>query len=140
VRFAAVAAALRERGHDVVVTGGPGEQPIVEAIADEARVRPAEPMALDRLIALVAGARLVISGDTGVAHVATNFATPSVVLFGPVSPATWGPPPQPRHQVLWHGDGRGDPHAGRVDAALLQITVDEVLGASERALAVAGGH
>ena len=134
-RFAAVAASLRRQGHEVVVTGGPDEQHLARAIAHDAGVTAAEPMTLDQLLALVAGARLVISGDTGVAHVATNYRTPSVVLFGPVSPAIWGPPPDPRHQVLWHGDGRGDPHGDEVDPALLRITEDEVLAATRRALA-----
>ena len=117
------------------MTGGPDEQHLARAIAHDAGVTAAEPMTLDQLLALVAGARLVISGDTGVAHVATNYRTPSVVLFGPVSPAIWGPPPDPRHQVLWHGDGRGDPHGDEVDPALLRITEDEVLAATRRALA-----
>ena len=47
------------------------------------------------LAALVAAARVVVSGDTGVAHLATAYRRPSVVLFGPVSPALWGPPPRP---------------------------------------------
>ena len=40
---------------------------------------------------------------TGLAHLATAYARPSVVLFGPVPPAEWGPPQHPRHQVLWAG-------------------------------------
>ncbi len=37
---------------------------------------------LEDLADLVAGARLVLSGDTGTAHLATAYAVPSVVLFG----------------------------------------------------------
>ena len=80
------------------------------------------------------GALLVVSGDTGVAHVASAYGTPSVVLFGPVSPARWGPPADPRHQVLWHGDGTGDPHGADLDPALQRITVDEVGCAVDRAV------
>jgi ADP-heptose:LPS heptosyltransferase len=48
----------------------------------------------------------VICGDTGVAHLATAYGTPSVVLFGPMPPALWGPPPERRqHLVLWRGTG-----------------------------------
>src|SRR4029453_232522 len=47
---------------------------------------------------LVAAADRVVCGDTGIAHLATALRTPSVVLFGPTSPALWGPPPHPpRH-------------------------------------------
>lgn len=134
-RLSAVARKLSEAGHDVVVTGGPRETSLAVAIARDAGVAAACDLTLSELCTLVAGARVVISGDTGVAHVATNYAVPSVVLFGPVSPAVWGPPKVARHQVLWKGDGRGDPHGVRPDPALLEITVDEVMSATERALA-----
>jgi hypothetical protein len=58
-----------------------------------------------------------------------------VVLFGPVSPALWGPPerttPDGRalHRVLWHGGGAGNPWGTDLDPALGKITVDEVLAA-----------
>ena len=44
------------------------------------------------LAATIAHARLLLCGDTGLAHLATAFGTPSVVLFGPTPPARWGPP------------------------------------------------
>ena len=63
------------------------------------------------------------------AHLATAFGVPSVVLFGPTPPAEWGPPAdRPRHVAL-HRGGRGDPHAGTADPRLLGITVDDVLAA-----------
>ena len=79
--------------------------------------------------ALVAAARVVVCGDTGVAHLATAYRRPSVVLFGPVSPHLWGPPDRPQHVVLWHGDGTGDPWGTTLDPALDAIDVDEVLAA-----------
>jgi ADP-heptose:LPS heptosyltransferase len=86
---------------------------------------------LSSLAALIAHARMVVCGDTGVAHLATAYGTPSVVLFGPVSPAHWGPPPDRRqHQVLWAGS-IGDTFADRPDPGLLQITADQVIGAVE---------
>lgn len=128
-RFAAVASALRRRGHRVVVTGGEAEAQLARAVAGEAGVPVLLGPSLPELLSLVARARLVVCGDTGVAHVATNYRTPSVVLFGPVSPSIWGPPATGRHRVLWHGDGTGDPHGKHVDPALLAITVEEVLTA-----------
>jgi hypothetical protein len=85
---------------------------------------------------LTASARLVISGDTGMAHLAAACARPSVTLFGPVPPAEWGPPAHPRHQMLWRAtaDYRGDPHSTRTDPALAGISVDAVLAAADRAL------
>lgn len=129
-RYAEVVAALIARGAEVVVTGAEGERPLVEEVV--ARSGPATPLVgpdLTRLAALIAEARLVVCGDTGVAHLASAYATPSVVLFGPTPPSAWGPPPGP-HRVLWHGEAPGDPHADRPDPALLEITVAEVLDAS----------
>ena len=83
------------------------------------------------LAAVVAAARVVVCGDTGVAHLATAYRRPSVVLFGPVSPALWGPPPRAQHVVLWHGDGTGDPWGTELDPALEAIRVEEVVDALE---------
>jgi ADP-heptose:LPS heptosyltransferase len=126
-RFAAVAAGLRRAGHDVLVVGGRAEAGRAAFIAQLADVPYCTSLTLLELVGLIAHARLLVSGDTGVAHVASNYGTPSVVLFGPVSPAQWGPPQDPRHRVLWHGDGAGDPHGTEPDPALLRISVAEVL-------------
>ncbi|MFC4907177.1 glycosyltransferase family 9 protein [Actinomadura gamaensis] len=133
-RFAAVAAALRRRGERVVVTGGPDETGIARRVAAAAGLPPEDDLSgrtdLLDLAALVASARLVVSGDTGTGHLATAYRTPSVLLFGPTPPKLWGPPPdRPEHRVLWKG-GRGDPHGMRPDPALLRIGPDEVVAAA----------
>lgn len=143
-RFAEVVAALVDDGEHVVLTGSTGERPAARRVHDLALAGGADPALVEvtagqyhlgRLAALVAGARLVLSGDTGVAHLASAWAVPSVVLFGPVSPAWWGPPADGPHTVLWHGDGAGDPHGLEPDPALLRITVEEVIAAAREALA-----
>lgn len=149
-RWRGVLAELRARGRQVVVTGSADERELAAAVVGRPGDRPgpaqrpgesasdvenlAGSLNLSGLLELVAGASLVISGDTGMAHLATALATPSVVLFGPVPPHRWGPVIDPDlHRVLWHGDphaGRwGDPHAGSLDPRLERITVGEVLEA-----------
>jgi hypothetical protein len=50
-----------------------------------------------------------------------------VVLFGPVSPTEWGPPPDRlQHRVLWAGR-TGDPHGDLPDPGLLAITTADVV-------------
>ncbi|MCA0144838.1 glycosyltransferase family 9 protein [Blastococcus sp. LR1] len=132
-RFAAVARFLADAGHDVRITGGPAEVELARAVAsaaglDDDAVLAGRTTSME-LAAVVAAARVVVCGDTGVAHLATAYRRPSVVLFGPVSPALWGPPPREQHVVLWHGDGAGDPWGTELDPALAAITVDEVLHA-----------
>jgi ADP-heptose:LPS heptosyltransferase len=81
------------------------------------------------LAALIADAALVLCGDTGVAHLATAYGTPSVRMFGPVPPALWGPrTDHDRHVCLWAGT-TGDPHADRPDPGLLRVTTEAVLEA-----------
>ncbi|WBB46584.1 glycosyltransferase family 9 protein [Verrucosispora sp. WMMA2044] len=134
-RYAALARELTGRGHRVVLTGSASERDMVARVAYRAGLPTAAVLAgrtdLAQLAALIAGARLVVSGDTGVAHLATGYRTPSVVLFGPVPPARWGPPPERRrHRALWAGarawpewDGVGD------HPTMVALGVDEVLAA-----------
>ena len=133
-RWARVAAGLTAAGHDVHVTGGPGEHELATAVARGAGLGDDAVLAgrtdLLGLAALVASARLLVSPDTGVAHLATAFGTPSVVLFGPTPPALWGPPAdRPQHRALWAGR-TGDNFADEPDAGLLELTVDQVLEAA----------
>jgi ADP-heptose:LPS heptosyltransferase len=124
-RWAEVA---RAAGPRVVVTGDASERGLASEVAAGApgAVVLAGRTSLLELAAAVAVARRVVCGDTGVAHLATALGTPSVVLFGPTPPAEWGPPPDPRHAVLWAGR-RGDPHADEPDPGLLEISVAQVL-------------
>lgn len=125
-RWAAVAARLP----DVVVTGDASERPLAEDVARRAGIPNDRVLAgrtdLPTLLAIVAHAGRVLCGDTGIAHVATAYGTPSTVLFGPVSPAHWGPPPDGPHIALWAGR-TGDPLAAEPDPGLLELTVDDVL-------------
>ena len=132
-RFAAVARTERSRGRTVIVTGSAGERPLAGEVARQAELPPGDVLAgatdLLELARLVAAAGRIVCGDTGVAHLATALGVPSVVLFGPTSPAEWGPPAdRPWHRALWSGR-LGDPHGSRPDPGLVELRVDEVLDA-----------
>ncbi|GAA3468985.1 glycosyltransferase family 9 protein [Nonomuraea roseola] len=128
-RYAMVVAYLRGRGHEVVVTGSAAEWELAVRVAGLSGARVlAGRTDLTALAALVRDARLVICGDTGLAHLASAYRTPSVLLFGPVSPALWGPPKQGPHTVIWKGT-TGDPHGQSPNPGLLSINVDEVIEA-----------
>jgi ADP-heptose:LPS heptosyltransferase len=145
-RWASVAAVLAADGTRVLVTGTSAEAELC------ARVAAAAPGVEDacgqhdlpRLGRLVGTARLVLSSDTGVAHVATALGTPSVTLFGPVSPALWGARIDPHlHLALWPGSGDGlrpgDPHGAHPDERLLTTGVPEVVDAARALLEAAPG-
>lgn len=139
-RWQSVAAELARAGLPVVVTGTAEESHLTRAVAEAApgvadlggRLTPRE------LAQLVGAARLLLSADTGLAHVATAYRTPSVTLFGPTDPAHWGPLVDPDvHQVLWSaepGDPPGEPRGSRLDPRLARITADEVLARAETLL------
>jgi ADP-heptose:LPS heptosyltransferase len=137
-RWAAVASALDRAGHHVALSGGPDERGLADEVAAAAGL-PADRVLAGRtdlleLAALVASARLLVSVDTGVAHLATAYGTPSVVLFGPTPPALWGPPAdRPQHRALWAGRS-GDNFAPSPDPGLLQLTPQDVLAAVGQAL------
>jgi ADP-heptose:LPS heptosyltransferase len=131
-RFAEVAMAEVAAGRRVLVTGGPDEADLASGVADRAGLPGAAVhvgLGVLGLGRLVAAAGRVVCGDTGVAHLATALRTPSVVLFGPVSPARWGPPAdRPWHRALWAGTS-GDPHGRLPDPGLLAIGTGQVLEA-----------
>ncbi len=134
-RWAAVAAALAD-DHPIVVTGVSAEAATCAAVAADPRI--VNRCGLDDLHGLthlVAQARLVLSGDTGVAHLATALGTPSVTLFGPLSPDLWGPRLDvDLHTAVWasRNEGRrpGDPHGRELDERLARLGVAEVVSAA----------
>ena len=93
-RFGAVAQWLR-RVCDLVsvVTWGPGDKTaaaaVVASAAGSAELAPATGVA--DLAAVMQEAALVVSGDTGPAHLAAAVGTPLVGLFGPTNPTRNGP-------------------------------------------------
>ncbi len=132
-RFAAVARAERARGRTVLATGSHAERPLAAEVARQADLPTDAVLAgatdLLGLARLVAVAGRLVCGDTGVAHLATALGAPSVLLFGPASPADWGPPAdRPWHRALWSGR-LGDPHGTRPDPGLVELRVDDVLDA-----------
>jgi ADP-heptose:LPS heptosyltransferase len=131
-RWAAVVRHELDRGNDVIITGNHDEVDLASAVTAGAGAGAHQVVAgrtdVGELAALVAAAGRVACGDTGIAHLATAFATPSVVVFGPTSPDRWGPPASARHVALWAGL-TGDPHASRPDPGLLAITVNDVTSA-----------
>ncbi|MDQ6827146.1 MAG: glycosyltransferase family 9 protein [Candidatus Eremiobacteraeota bacterium] len=143
-RWIEIARAEQRRGHRVVITGSHHEIARARRIAQRAAIPQKNVYAgrttLAQLASLVANAARVVCGDTGIAHLATAFRIPSVVLFGPTNPKHWGPP-QSRsyHQVLWHGE-IGDPHAESVDCGLANITVEQVLAGLDRLSSAGAQH
>ncbi|TDT63170.1 glycosyltransferase family 9 protein [Frigoribacterium sp. PhB116] len=138
-RFATVVRELREEGRRVVLTGSEKERPRALEVAALAglddEVVAADVLAgtvdLAEMAAVVADASVVVSVDTGAAHLASAYATPSVVLFGPAPPEEWGPPASGPHVVLTDASLRvGDTFGTECDPALLAVQPADVLAAA----------
>lgn len=138
-RFAAVAARLAAEGHDVVYTGDARERERALEVArhaghDESAVLAGQ-IDLGEFAGVIGAARVVVSADTGAAHLASAYRRPSVVLFGPAPPSEWGPPPGPHIVLTDEAVRRGEAFAAEPDPALLAVGVEDVLAAVAGVLA-----
>lgn len=91
-RWAELAGALAARGLAIVWSAGRGEEALVEECDPGHRhATTAGRLDLAQLWHLLAGAKLVVSPDTGAAHVARAAFAPTIALFGPGSAPLCGP-------------------------------------------------
>jgi ADP-heptose:LPS heptosyltransferase len=79
-------ATLSALGHRCVVTGDSHEASLVEAVAGARGIRLCGDLDLAALAAVIAAARLLISNNTGPAHVAAAVGTPVVDLYALTNP------------------------------------------------------
>ena len=132
-RFAELAEKMtQDLGLSVVAVGTEGERPIIEKLVSLCRV-PIVNLAgrtnIGQLIAVMAGAKVAISNDTGPGHIAVAVGTPTAMIFGPTNPARVGPYGRPEWVAAVDPHGRGriinnfDPRY-RIE----NIAVDQVLG------------
>jgi heptosyltransferase-2 len=90
-------------GFDIVLVGGGGDAPLSEALASGAGSRVvsgAGHFGVQGTGALLQRAEALVSGDTGVMHIATAVGTPVVALFGPTVQPFGFFPYTPRAEVL----------------------------------------
>jgi heptosyltransferase-1 len=139
-RFGALARHLRTRhGWPSIVAWGPGEEALAGAVvaaAGSGAAALAPPTSLGELVALVAAAGLVVSGDTGPLHLAAAVATPIVGIYGPTDPARNGPW-SPDDATVSRAAVCGCSHQRRCHQArwcLDDVSVDEVAAAVDRRL------
>jgi ADP-heptose:LPS heptosyltransferase len=132
-RFAQVADALAAAGWRIVLSGAADEKPLVAEVASAMRAEAIDASgrtSLGGLAAMIAGARMMVSNDTGVSHVAAAVGTPSVVVSSGADAKRWAPLDAGRHRVLW-ADAPCRPCAHAVcpigHPCALGVTVDAVL-------------
>jgi ADP-heptose:LPS heptosyltransferase len=102
-RHAALVDTLVEGGRRVVVTGDASERPLTSLVAGPKRpgvVDLGGRVDLAGLAQVLAGAEVVVVGNTGPAHLAAAVGTPVVSLFSPVVPAVRWRPWGVAHELL----------------------------------------
>ena len=80
-RFRELAGQLEKRGFRILLSGGPNDKTLCAEIATELRDCAILPPSLDEVIALLPRCSIVISNDSGVAHLAAAAGTNVIVLF-----------------------------------------------------------
>lgn len=140
-RFSRVAKSLSEQGYSVVSVGGQEDFALCEEILEHSvGVNLAGKTSLLETAVIIDGADLLVSGDSGILHLAVGLGVPTVSLFGPGIAAKWAPRWN-RHRVLNKYlecspcTVYGYTPECQIDAACLQdITVDEVVEAAKNLL------
>jgi heptosyltransferase II len=91
--YAEAARRLAASGLEVWVVGGPGEKAFATEIvaAGGPGVRDMTGNDLRHGILAMAAAKLAISNDSGLMHIAAALGTPTMGIFGPTSPYLWAP-------------------------------------------------
>ena len=139
-RYGAVARAIEDRhGLKTIVSWGPGEEGLAREVVREssgaALLSPRT--SIGDLLALIRGATLMISGDTGPTHVAAALGTPIVGIYGPTRPSRNGP--WAPADITISRDSICQCHhlrrCTRERMCLLDVEAAEVLDAVERRLA-----
>lgn len=137
-RYGKLAAMLHGAGCRVLVNTGPRESSLAaEVVRSSGGVALAPEFSIERLIATLCDANLLIAGDSGPLHLACALGKPVVGIFGPTDPRRNGPYGVP-FRVLRHPESKRD-HARRVEpeAGLLTILPQQVFAAARELLGCA---
>ncbi len=83
----------KELGIKVLVTGSRAEKEICDFVARKAGkgVQSLTDLSVPELVSLVSRAMVVVSNDSGTMHIGAAQKTPTIGLFGPNTPARFGP-------------------------------------------------
>lgn len=123
---------LEQHGHRVVVTGSNAETALLAEVGGRIFI----PSSLRELAALVAEAKLIVTNDTGPAHLACALKTPLIMLFGCTDPELFGPHQAKNAHVIARRPTCEPCLKRKCQRAFcqLQISPDEVFNLSMKAL------
>ena len=124
---------LNRRKHQLLLVGGPNERGALEKLGTELALPVNTSLALKPLAAVIARARLLVCVDSAPMHIADMLRIPMLTLFGPSSPALYGPVFAPfRSLRLERLEGQHDfrgsseDYFSWIDEPLIERALDEV--------------
>jgi heptosyltransferase-2 len=141
-KYAALARAMMAKGFAVALLGSGNDAAVTAEIATLAPgvLDLAGKTRLEDAIDLIAAARLAVSNDSGLMHIAAAVDTPVVAIYGSTSPQNT-PPLASRSELVWLGLACSPCHRktcplGHMNC-LNTLDVARVTAAAERLLSVA---
>ena len=102
--YAALADRLIEDRRQVVLIGSKDEADVTNDVVNRMRQRPVVltgKTTLDQITAVLGLVDLVVTNDTGPAHIASALGCPTIVIFGPTNPLTTRPF-SPKAEMIRH--------------------------------------
>ena len=93
-RYAKLSDRFSDAGVDVVLVGSPGELEVSHEVSARAGHKPivlTGKTTVADVVALISIADLLVTNDTGPAHIGAALGTPTLVIFGPTNPLTTYP-------------------------------------------------
>ncbi|MDR0966076.1 MAG: glycosyltransferase family 9 protein [Myxococcales bacterium] len=142
--FATLAKFLNARGADLLLIGGPDDAAafaaIRAALPQGVTCRDTASLSVGGLAAAIDHCALVVSGDSGPAHIAAALGIATLTLFGPTSPNRWAPRgPRASHLCLGLACSPCSNHGARqcpigTHACLTDLGVEMVLERAEALL------
>jgi heptosyltransferase II len=93
-RYAALADRFAESGARVVLIGSPAEIDVSEQVRQQMRSQPiimTGKTSVAEAAAIISVADVLVTNDTGPAHIGSAVGTPTLVIFGPTNPLTTRP-------------------------------------------------
>jgi len=93
-RYAALGDRLSESGANVALIGSPGEMDVSQEVCKHAQHQPivlTGATTVAEATAIISIADVLITNDTGPAHIGAALNTPTLVIFGPTNPLTTYP-------------------------------------------------
>ena len=102
--YAALADRLIETNRQVLLIGSKDEADVSTEVTSRMRHRPivlTGKTTLDQITAVLAGVDLIVTNDTGPAHIGAALRRPTIVIFGPTNPLTTRPF-SPTAEILRH--------------------------------------